>query len=398
MKRWKLCLLTGGAAGVAAAVGIAVAHPGHPPLTPPAVTFPATAETIPFQLFRGSRLVIPVTVNGHRTEAMLDTGASLTTLDRAYARSIGLPEGFRIDGKGTGGTVQAELVSGVNLVVGATQLKNMSIGVMDLSAITHGLGRSMTVVLGRDFFNSAVISIDWAESALQIHAPAAFAASGNSVALTLTRKGPFNTIPVSVAGGTPIEALFDLGSDGALDLPRSYWGTRPELANLRWAEMRRGGVGGLTPARGVTMPEVSLAGRKFKSVPTLLSDAGNDDDPTQMANVGIQFLKQFKVDLDLGRDRVFLAPRIDPPGFDRDRSGARFDLVGDRLKAAFVSPHGPAAQAGLKTGDEIVAVDGLKVGADFYQHRDWTRGPGGQTVTLERVDGSIVKIALADYF
>lgn len=398
MNRPRLGLFTGAAAAVAATVGIAVAHPGHPPIAPPAITFPATAETIPFELFRGSRLIVPVIINGHRTEAMLDTGASLTTLDRAYARSIGLPEGFRIDGKGTGGTVQAELVSGVNVDVGATHLKNMSIGVMDLSAITRGLGRPMTVVLGRDFFNSAVISIDWAAGAVQIHAPATFAPSGGSVALALTRKGPFNTIPVSVAGGKPIEALFDLGSDGALGLPRTYWGTRPELANLRWAELRRGGVGGLTPARGVTMPEVSLAGRKFESVPTLLSEGGNDDDPTQMANVGIQFLKQFKVDLDLGRDRVFLAPRTDPPGFDRDRSGARFELVGDRLKAAFVSPQGPAAQAGLKTGDEIVAVDDLKVDANFYQHRDWTRGPGGHTVTLERADGTTVKITLADYF
>ena len=96
------------------------------------------------------------------------------------------------------------------------------------------------------------------------------------------------------------------------------------------------------------MPEVSLAGRRFRSVPTMLSDAGNDDDPTQMANVGIQFLKQFRVDLDLGHDHVYLTPRSDAPGFDRDRSGARFDLDGDKLKAVFVSPHGPAADAGLK--------------------------------------------------
>jgi predicted aspartyl protease len=339
-----------------------------------------------------------VTINGHRTEAMLDTGASVTTLDRAYARSIGLPEGFRIEGKGTGGTVQAELVSGVNVDVGRTQLKNMSVGVMDLTAVARGLGRPMTVVLGRDFFNSVVVAIDWTASALEIHAPATFTPSHDAAALTLTRKGPFNTIPVSVAGGQPIEALFDLGSDGALDLPRTYWGTRADIANLRWAEIRRGGVGGLTRARGVTVPEVSLAGRRFEAVPTLLSEAGNDVDPTQMANVGVQFLKQFKIDLDLGRDRVFLAPRPDAPGFDRDRAGARFDLAGDRLKAIFVSPQSPAAKAGLKIGDEVVAVDGVKVEPDFYQHADWARGPSGRTVTLRRADGSTLKVILADYF
>jgi len=380
------------------AVTIAIAHPGHPPIPPVSVQFAARTDAVPFQLFRGTRLVVPITVNGHQTDAMLDTGASMTTFDRAYARSIGLPEGFKIEGKGTGGTVQAELVSGVSVDIGGTHLRNMSVGVMDLAAITHGLGRPMTVVLGRDFFNSAVVSIDWAASRLTIRDPAHFAPVRGAAALTLTRKGPFNTIPISVAGARPIEALFDLGSDGALDLPPTYWRTRADIANLPWAEIRRGGVGGLTPARGVTMPEVTLAGRRFKAVPTMLSDSGNDDDPTQMANVGIQFLKQFKVDLDLGHNRVYLAPRADAPGFDRDRSGARFDLAGDRLKAVFVSPNSPAAQAGLRTGDEIVAVDGRKVDQNFYQRTDWSHGAAGRTVKLQRADGSIVKVTLADYY
>ncbi|WP_028969492.1 retropepsin-like aspartic protease [Sphingomonas sp. URHD0057] len=398
MHRAKLGLLTSATIAVLAAAGLAIAHPGHPPITPPEMTFAAHAETIPFQLFRGNRIVIPVTVGGHRTQAILDTGASMTTLDRSYARSIGLPEGLKIQGKGTGGTVDAELVTGVTIDVGATRLANMSIGVMDLSAVTRSLGRPMTVVLGRDFFNATVVSIDWAASTLEVRSPSAFAPAPGAAALPLARKGPFNTISISVAAGKPIEALFDLGSDGALALPRSYWETRPDIANLRWAEARSGGVGGLTPARRATVPEVTLAGRTFRAVPTTLSEAGNDTDPTQMANVGIQFLKQFRLDLDLGRDRVFLTPRSDAPGFDRDRAGARFDLAGDRLKAVFVSPQGPAAQAGLKTGDEVVAVDGMKVDASFYQRADWTRGPVGHTVALARADGSTVKVTLADYF
>jgi len=117
-----------------------------------------------------------------------------------------------------------------------------------------------------------------------------------------------------------------------------------------------------------------------------------------MANVGIGLLKQFHVDLDLGRDRIYLAPRNDPPPFDRDRSGTRLDLVGDRLKIAFISPQGPARAAGLKEGDEIVAVDGQKVTSDYFSRSDWTRGPAGKAVTLERSDGSRVTLTLQDYY
>ena len=378
--------------------GLALAHAGHPEIPPPIATFASHSQTIPFELFRGNRIIIPARVNGHETEVLLDTGASATTLDRGYARSIGLPQGTKIQAKGPGGTVEAELVSGVTVEVGGMRLDKMSVGVMDLVPVSRNLGHPFSVILGREFFNSAVVSIDWAGSRLQVHAPQSFAPRNGAVRVDLTRIGPFNTIPVSVAGGEPIAALLDVGNGGALALPRTYWGGRPDLAALRSAETRIGGVGGLNAGRAVLMPQVTLAGRSFANVPTVLAEAGNDHDPTQMANVGIGLLKQFKVDLDLGRDRIYLTPRTDAPAFERDRSGARFDLVGDRLKVVFVSPQGPAARAGLKDGDEIVAVDGRLVTANYYRGPDWTRDPARKAVVLQRADGSRVTIKLQDYY
>ena len=396
MRRTVFASATG--AALIAGAGLALAHAGHAQIPPPTVKFAAHSQTIPFELFRGNRIVIPARINGHETRVLLDTGASATTVDRAYARSIGFPEGMKIQGKGSGGTVEAELVSGVTIDLGGVRLDKMNVGVMDLAPVSRGLGRPLTVVLGRDFFNSAVVSIDWAAGALQVRSPQSFTPGKDAARLNLTRKGPFNTIPVSVAGGEPIQALLDVGNGGALALPRTYWSKRPDLAALRSAETRMGGVGGLNAARAVVMPKVTLAGQSFTNVPTMLSEVGSDDEPTQMANVGIGLLKQFTVDLDLGRDRIYLTPRHDAPPFERDRSGARFDLIGDRLKVVFVSPQGPAAAAGLKDGDEVVAVDGQPVSADYYSAPDWTRGPVGKTVALERGDGTKVTITLQDYY
>jgi membrane-associated protease RseP (regulator of RpoE activity) len=159
-----------------------------------------------------------------------------------------------------------------------------------------------------------------------------------------------------------------------------------------------GGVGGVHPARAVIVPTVTLAGKTFASVPAILSESGNDEDPTQMTNVGIGLMKQFKVDLDLGRNRIYLTPRTDAPMFERDRAGLRFDLLDDHLKVSFVSPQGPAAAAGLKVGDEIVAVDGRQVTHDYYNGPDWVRGPAGKSILLTRADGSRAKVTLSDYF
>lgn len=387
-----------GAAAVAAIGGTCVAHPGHPPIPTPTITVAQKQQPVAFELFRGNRIIVPARINGHDTQVLLDTGASMTTLNRDYARSIGVPSGFKIQARGAGGTTEAEMVSGLTLDLGGLKIANASAGVMDLGPIEQSIGRPITAVFGRDIFNAGVVSIDWAKKRLVIRSHESFKASAAAMPLELTKKGPFNTIQVSIAGAAPIEALLDLGNGGALMLPRTYWGDRPELNGLRSAAADAGGVGGMGSAHAVMIPQVTLAGASFAAVPAVLSDSGSDNDPAQMANVGIGLLKQFKIDLDLGRDRIYLTPRSDKPAFDRDRAGVRFNLTGDRLKAAFVSAEGPAAAAGLKLDDEIIAVDGRKVTAAYYEAADWTRGPAGRKVVLTRADGSKVTVTLADYF
>ena len=57
-----------------------------------------------------------------------------------------------------------------------------------------------------------------------------------------------------------------------------------------------------------------------------------------------------------------------------------------------------AAAAGLREGDEIVAVDGRPVTADYYRNADWARGAPGTAVALRRGDGSQVTVTLRDYY
>lgn len=380
---------------LAGAATMVAAQHDHP--QPPEVTV-VNHDAIPFELFRGNRIFVPAVINGHRSPVLLDTGASATTVDRTYARSIGLPEGQKITGHGPGGDVEAELVRDVTLEVGGLRFTKMTVAVMDLQSITRAIGRPINVVLGREFFNSSVVSIDWAAKRLRVTEHQQFKPAEDAQALDLTRRGAFNFIPISVAGAEPTTALLDLGSGGTLILPPTYWKGRPELMGLKSAATVVGGVGGLHSGRAAIIPQVTLAGRTFASVPAIMSDVGNDHDAAVAANVGIGFLKEFKVDLDLGRDRIYLAPRPDAPPFERDRAGVRFDFAGDRLKASFVSPEGPAAAAGLKAGDEVTAVNGRPVTADYYRGADWTREAAGTKVELTRADGSKLSVTLADFY
>jgi serine protease Do len=72
--------------------------------------------------------------------------------------------------------------------------------------------------------------------------------------------------------------------------------------------------------------------------------------------------------------------------------GVNTEEIRGRLIVARVSPEGPAEQAGLKSGDIVLAVGGEEVTtlAEFYR-KVWGRGPAGTEVPLKILQGAQVK-------
>ena len=143
-------------------------------IPPASASWADNSAIVPFELFRGNRVVAAGTINGQPVDFVLDTGAGITTVDRDYARSIGLSKGQVVSAQGVGGTVEAELVPDVSLTIGGLKLDKATVMVIDLANVSKGIGRPVPVVLGRELFDNAIVTLDWNASQMTVTRPDGF--------------------------------------------------------------------------------------------------------------------------------------------------------------------------------------------------------------------------------
>ena len=374
----------------------AIARPAPTAVPAPTATFRGQAP-LPFDLFRGHRIFFNGSVNGTETAMMLDSGASATVLDDDFAAKIGLAKGETVSVQGASGSVPGRLERATTIRVGGMTLNGADVMVIDLDPVARAIGRPIPVVLGRDAMKASVMTIDFPSRTIAFADRAGAAAPLGATRIPLQDGDHLRSVPVTIGADQPIQATLDIGNGGSLLLANAYWKDKPALASLRFAETQTGGVGGVKTARRVVLPEITFAGQKLTNVPAVL----NTDPtalPTSGGNVGIELLKPFVVTIDDTGGVMFLKATGNTHAFHRERAGIRTEHAGDRLKVAYVSPDGPGAAAGLRKGDEILAVDGVRIGADYYGRDEWTRGTPGRKVRLSRANGTDIVVTLADYY
>jgi hypothetical protein len=374
----------------------------HMPFADPSeASFAAAPQPIHFELFRGNRIFFKGTVNGKPAEIMLDSGAASSVADSKFAASIGLTGGSPISVRGAGGDAQGRMASGVTIVAGPLTLAKANVLLLDMRDIQTAIGRPIDLILGRNAFTAGIVDIDFERREIRFAPSAGFVPPKGAVRLPMGSEHGIRLIPVSIGQGAPIQAAVDLGNGGTFMIAKSQWENDAAIPALRFARTQAGGVGGLTDHRMVTLPGLTVAGQRLENVPASLNLNGGDL-PTSGANIGIGLLQRFRLAFDYGHDALYLTPiraALARP-MPKDRLGMRFELAGDRLRAAYVSPDSPAAAAGWRTGDMIVSVNGAPITARFFDtpYGTASRLPAGTKLDLVRADGTHLPVVLKDYF
>ena len=340
---------------------------------------------LPFQ-YASRHVWLEVSINGAPpADFLLDTGASLTVLDSSYAARIGIAAVGRQQGVGAGAIGNASFATVRTLRVAApdgdgVELADLKVAVLSLEGFLKPFfWRDVAGVVGFDFILRFVDRIDYDHQVLTLDDPHDFHYAGPGAALPITLAGSTPVVKLTLDGSAAGLFRIDVGSGGTLDLHtpfvkqhRLLEGAGPRL------EIMGGGFGGTfrSTARRMEKLEIGPYGWAHPIVALSGATSGAFTSEDYAGNIGNQVLQRFTCTLDYARRMLYLEPGArfaEPDEFPR--SGVQLARDGDRVLAFAVLADSPAARAGLRELDEVVAIDGKPA-------RDWTPDTVARTLDL----------------
>jgi hypothetical protein len=263
----------------------------------------------------GHLLVYPM-INGVEFGAFVfDSGAAVTVIAPEVAAKLGLPTIGRAPLSSMFGPVAAKVDRAETLRLGPVTISGVNLVEMDLAPLNAAFGRRVHGVVGYDLFSRCVVDLILAEDALMLHDPKAGGLEGlRWLPLALPMRHP----AVSArATGVP-EGLFrlDLGAAGGPAGNVTFHGSAVKAYHLLdGRQVARVQAGNLHLGLGA-IPWFELAGHRFERPPVIfaLDDEGVLGAVDTLGNIGVEFLRPFRVVFDYPHSRIAFIERAGGPG------------------------------------------------------------------------------------
>ena len=358
---------------------------------------------IDFDFFAGNRIFFPARINGHETVVLLDSGATVSGIDTAFAAQIGQASKGAFTAPGSGGFGTMGFAGGLTVQVGNLTIKDINAAAIDFTPVARRIGHPLPFVLGNELFNELAVDIDFARHRIAFRDPDRLTPPAGAAVVPLVRVQGNRAVPLSIEGGPPVEVEFDLGNGSALVVYPVYYQPHRLLEGRRVSQTLAGGVGGFHSEVVANLNHVTFAGVELPGVPAVFSPDTRSDANSNLilGNVGLPILARFRLIVDYSHDRLLAIPYPDAvtAPFVRDRLGLAFSAREGVLVVDFVAPGSPAQAAGFKVGDRIAAID-CKPASGWANDalRALEDRPAGTPVAFALAGGGERRLALADYY
>lgn len=368
------------------------------PPPPPADTTLDAPTTVPIEV--DGMVTFTASLDGRPYDFILDTGGH-DIITPAVAQALGLkPVGAGESGGAGAGTIAQQDVRVGSMRIGAATLRDQHFYVIPLQYMTveRGARPPLAGIIGLELFERLAVRLDYAARTMTLRS---FEQAGREprrgTPVTMAFDDDMPLVDVRIEGRPGLAAL-DTGNAGTAVI-QAEWARRNGLAEA----MKRGletvsyGAGGESRNWASRLGTIEIAGRTLEhQLGRYAQDsAGSFSSITEAANFGTDVLANFALDFDYRRETIWFDPRPGRAAPPFGRTGLRaYKDDASAFVVALVGPGSPAAEAGLKKGDRIVAIDGVPAerlsGRDLFAK---STQPPGTVVVFDVADGAATRRA-----
>ncbi len=247
---------------------------------------------------------------------LIDTGSSLTVVDKAVADRLNLPQVGRGRVRGVGGVEEVTYSVIQNLKVDRLSVGPHRAATVDLSSFNRSIGWRIAGILGINTLRQHVFTIDYAKAAVIIHENGYLPPPGAAA----MQMHPVSQLPAVVAklgredAADRVYLQLDTGSNAFLTLPYVYISKRLDLlAGKRNLQRQSFGVGGASKNIQSHIDHLSIFGQTYRSAPLGVEvDSPNGFyRDTPVGRVGNRLMHRYRITVDWA-NRVVWAELVDP--------------------------------------------------------------------------------------
>jgi hypothetical protein len=324
----------------------------------------------------GGLVYIEARINGSNpVPVVLDTGASVSVVSPSLARRLrlGTASSIQAAGPGRGGDETMPLAADVTIDIGPIQVTGQTIAILPLDYIAIQAGHATDGIISVGAFAPQVVEVDYRAKRVRFIEAPGFSPSPESVEVPVVIGGnvPLVRAEIGLPGGGIAAGTFVLDSGTAhtaILFSKPFIGRHPEL--LQTSKLidlpRVEAVGGKMEVQAGRIAFLRIGSFTFKDpiAKFARNGAGVLDNPRIDGTIGTGILERFCVAYDYSHSRIFLTPEIPADrAFDGDASGLRLVTVPPdfhRFKVEGIADHSPGAEADIKLGDILTAIDGKR--------------------------------------
>lgn len=336
---------------------VQLAAPTDSPTPSPQVHLVTAVKDLPLAQ-NGGNVMLSGNVGGEDCTFLIDSGSITTLLDRDWADKLGWPvKGtLRLPTSMWDGQLHWTHTGPFDL----GPLKIDPMNVMCLKLNPSRMGENLGGVRGLvacDILSQTIVQLDYPAKRIR------FFSQGYQP------DAQDREIPVNMEAGLPMvemkvnskshHFLLDTGSGTSLCVPNEAGLVSPAAEKF----YDPGGVRFVVGTAGGWPGRANLAMGPFlwKSAPIAVIDQKNAQGLVVNGPgvIGYGFLRHFRVTLDLGHSRMWLAQGLPFRDILVGTYGFNCEVQEGKVQVVSLIPKGPAAQKGLKIGDTIVACNGL---------------------------------------